>query len=207
MISTRSIAAAFGVVFIGGTMSCAALSQPPTYREKTAAVGGVAGGAAGAIIGSFAGSAVAGGLFGIPIGAVAGYYIGDQMARSEEDGRAQINEREREIDRLRRENERLRRESEDLRPGGRSQSSLSGRDQVASGTNAERVRQAQRALNKMGYEAGPEDGVWNARTQAAVRDFQQTRGLEVTGQLNDRTMQGLGIDQSTAEGQAPRAAR
>lgn len=196
----RSISASFGVVLIGGAMSCGMLSEQPTHREKTAAVGGLAGGAAGAIIGSFAGSAVAGGLFGIPIGAVAGYYIGDQMARSEEDGRAQINEREREIDRLRRENERLRRESEDLRPGARSQSSPGS----AAGANSpERVRQAQRALNKMGYEAGPEDGVWSARTQAAVRDFQQTRGLEATGQLNERTMQGLGI----AEAAEPRTAR
>ena len=63
-----------GVLLIGSA-SCAPLSRPVTQREQTAAVGGLAGGATGAIIGSMAGGAVAGGLFGIPIGAVAGYFV------------------------------------------------------------------------------------------------------------------------------------
>jgi uncharacterized protein YcfJ len=182
-------------------MSCAALSQPPTERERDAAFGGLAGGAAGAIIGSFAGSAVAGGLFGIPIGAVAGYYIGDQLARNEDESRTRMNERDREIDRLRRENERLRRESEDVRPGGAPRASAT----TGSTADAEQIRQAQRALNNMGYDTGPVNGEWNARTQAAVRDFQQTRGLEVTGQLNARTLQGLGVQTGSTSPQAPRA--
>jgi hypothetical protein len=66
------------------------------------------GGAGGAIIGSFAGSAVTGGLFGLPIGALAGYYIGDQMARQNRTEQQRLDEREQEIERLRRENERLR---------------------------------------------------------------------------------------------------
>ena len=81
-----------------------------TQREQTAAVGGLAGGATGAIIGSMAGGAVAGGLFGIPIGAVAGYYVGDQMAREDRMEQARLDEREQELGRLRRENERLRQE-------------------------------------------------------------------------------------------------
>jgi outer membrane protein OmpA-like peptidoglycan-associated protein len=84
------------------------LSRPPTYREQTAGIGGLAGGATGAIIGSFAGSALAGGLFGIPLGAVAGYYIGDQMARGREEREARDRESENELAQLRQENERLR---------------------------------------------------------------------------------------------------
>lgn len=191
MIAKR-IASVFAVVvLVGGTMGCAGtLSQPLSERERDAAFGGIAGGAVGAVIGSLTGSALAGGLFGIPLGAVAGFYIGDQLARNEEESRMRMNERDRELERLRRENERLRRESEDVRPGGRT-SSVTPEQGTAS---TERIRQAQRALNNMGYDSGPADGVWNARTQAAVRDFQQTRGLEVTGQLNERTMRGLGID-------------
>jgi hypothetical protein len=58
------------------------------------------------------GSALAGGLFGIPIGAVAGYYIGDRIAQNNREEQARIEDREREIERLRRENERLRQTQE-----------------------------------------------------------------------------------------------
>ena len=85
------------------------LSRP---REQTAAAGGLAGGATGAIIESFAGGAVTGGLFGMPMGALAGYYVGDQMAREERIEQARLEDREAEIERLRRENERLRRQQE-----------------------------------------------------------------------------------------------
>lgn len=94
-----------GLALLGALSGCAALSSPITQREQTAGIGGLAGGAAGAIIGSFTGSAVAGGLFGIPLGAVAGYFIGDQMSRDRE---AQ-SEKTTELARLREENERLKR--------------------------------------------------------------------------------------------------
>ena len=74
----------------------------------TAGIGGLAGGAAGAIIGSFAGGAVAGGLFGIPLGAVAGYYIGDQMT-GDRDAREAQSQKLDELAQLREENERLKR--------------------------------------------------------------------------------------------------
>jgi len=106
----RAIAMVLGLVLAAGSAGCAQLSRDPTQREQTAAWGGLAGGAAGAIIGSFAGSALAGGLFGIPIGAVAGYYIGDQIASGNKSAQDRTDEREREIERLRQENERLRRQ-------------------------------------------------------------------------------------------------
>jgi Putative peptidoglycan binding domain len=204
MTIAKSIAAAFGVVLVGGTLGCGALSQPFTERERDAGIGALAGGTIGAIIGSVTGSALAGGLIGMPLGAVAGFYVGDQLARADEEERMKASDRDREIERLRRENERLRRESEDVRPrGGRAQSSANPEQ---SGASSEQIRQAQRALNSMGYDSGPADGVWNARTQAAVRDFQQTRGLEATGQLNERTMRGLGIDERAGQTQqAPRS--
>jgi hypothetical protein len=48
----------------------------------------------------------------MPIGALAGYYVGDQMAREERIEQARLEDREAEIERLRRENERLRRQQE-----------------------------------------------------------------------------------------------
>ena len=70
MKGSNTISIAFGVGVVATSMACAPLSRPVTQREQTAAVGGLAGGAGGAIIGSMAGGAVAGGLFGIPIGGV-----------------------------------------------------------------------------------------------------------------------------------------
>ena len=108
----RAMAVVLGLVLLGSLTGCAALSSPPSERERTAAIGGLAGGATGAIIGSFAGSAVAGGLFGIPLGAVAGYFIGDQLASNERAMQARSVDRDDEIERLRQENERLRRQQE-----------------------------------------------------------------------------------------------
>jgi hypothetical protein len=55
------------------------------------------------------GSAVTGGLFGLPLGVVGGYLIGDQVMRNEEMRQARLDANQAEIERLRRENERLRR--------------------------------------------------------------------------------------------------
>jgi outer membrane lipoprotein SlyB len=99
------------LVIATGSVSCAPLSRPVTQREQTAGIGALAGGAGGAIIGSFVGSAVTGGLFGLPIGALAGYYIGDRLSQEDRVAQARIEEREAEIDRLRRDNDRLRREN------------------------------------------------------------------------------------------------
>jgi hypothetical protein len=53
------------------------------------------------------------------------------------------------------------------------------------------VASVQKALNAAGYDAGPADGLMGAHTRAAIRAFQQDRGLEVTGRLDDETRQML----------------
>jgi hypothetical protein len=45
----------------------------------------------------------------------------------------------------------------------------------------ERHRTMQTALNEAGYNAGPADGVWGARSVRALMAFQSDRGLPVTG--------------------------
>jgi hypothetical protein len=178
-----------------------------------------------------AGSALAGGLFGIPLGAAAGWYYGDQLAFAQERDRTRMEERDAELDRLRRENERLRRETDDIRRPSTSQAPASSaperaassdqavssrqageesvsrqasgqrinRGQVASYTQPDQIRQAQMELNKRGFNAGPQDGVWGPETESAIRDFQRSRGLEVTGRLNDRTMKELGVAERSSE--------
>ncbi|HEY0722785.1 MAG TPA: peptidoglycan-binding protein [Pyrinomonadaceae bacterium] len=49
------------------------------------------------------------------------------------------------------------------------------------------VAQAQRRLAELGFDPGPPDGMPGGRTAAALRAFQQQRGLDVTGRLDAAT--------------------
>jgi peptidoglycan hydrolase-like protein with peptidoglycan-binding domain len=48
-------------------------------------------------------------------------------------------------------------------------------------------------LNRLGYSAGPEDGVWNKATGDAMLHFQQAHALEPTGNLNVTSIAALGL--------------
>jgi hypothetical protein len=197
----RNFLTAIGVVLVFGAASCAPqVSTPVTERERTAVIGGLLGGASGALIGSMTGSALAGGLFGIPLGAVAGWYIGDQYDIALTRDRQRFEERDSELDRLRRENERLRRENDDIRRPSAQQGSSSER--LAGGAASDEIRQVQMALNKRGFDVGRQDGLWGPETESALRDFQKSRGLEVTGRLNERTMRELGIEERSGQERA-----
>ena len=88
--------------------------------------------------------------------------------------------------------------------GDRSSSSPASGQEIRSGeatsyTQPAQIRQAQMELNKRGFNAGPQDGVWGPETESAIREFQRSRGLEVTGRLNDRTMKELGVAERSRE--------
>jgi photosystem II stability/assembly factor-like uncharacterized protein len=57
----------------------------------------------------------------------------------------------------------------------------------------DRVRQAQTALERAGYEIGTPDGQLGPRTVTAIKRFQTDRYLPVTGQLDETTLAALGI--------------
>ncbi|MGH7845448.1 MAG: OmpA family protein [Candidatus Binatia bacterium] len=105
------VSVVLGLALLTGSSGCGMLSSP-TEREQSAGVGALAGGVGGAIIGSFTGAAVTGGLFGMPLGALAGYYIGDQWLRDRSTREARNQEADRELAQLRQENERLKRLAE-----------------------------------------------------------------------------------------------
>lgn len=58
------------------------------------------------------------------------------------------------------------------------------------------VRKAQDALKAKGLNPG-DDGRMDAKTQQALRDFQKTNNLPVTGVLDDKTAAKLGISKSS----------
>ncbi|HET9597528.1 MAG TPA: peptidoglycan-binding domain-containing protein [Anaeromyxobacteraceae bacterium] len=57
----------------------------------------------------------------------------------------------------------------------------------------EQVRTVQRSLSERGFAVDP-SGTFDDRTQTALMDFQRARGLPATGNLNNPTIEALGID-------------
>lgn len=68
----------------------------------------------------------------------------------------------------------------------------------ASRYDAAAIRKAQETLNDRGFKAGPPNGVVGERTSAALREFQKSENLAVTGQPNPRTLAALGIRDPSA---------
>lgn len=72
-----------------------------------------------------------------------------------------------------------------------------GRDQqpiTASQLSAEHIRKIQQKLNQEGFHSGQVDGKWGSETQAAIKNFQQSKGIKATGQLDERTLDELGLE-------------
>ncbi|HYE45399.1 MAG TPA: peptidoglycan-binding protein [Caulobacter sp.] len=72
-------------------------------------------------------------------------------------------------------------------PNPSAQSKLAGAPQVGS------VAQAQRALSRLGYYQGPQDGRASPALDGAVRAYQRDQGLPVTGQMDAQTTSRLAI--------------
>jgi peptidoglycan hydrolase-like protein with peptidoglycan-binding domain len=75
---------------------------------------------------------------------------------------------------------------------------------AASGTpgrySAATIRKAQETLNARGFKAGPPNGILGESTATALRAFQKSENLAVTGRLNPRTLRALGIDEPASAG-------
>jgi hypothetical protein len=59
--------------------------------------------------------------------------------------------------------------------------------------NAMQVKQAQQALKTNGHNPGPVDGIMGPQTREAIKDFQNAKGLQATGTLDEQTAQTLGL--------------
>jgi hypothetical protein len=90
--------------------------------------------------------------------------------------------------------------------GGDSQGGDSGEPAALGGTTGdaptvttgelprERVRRVQERLAAAGFDPGPADGIAGPRTRAALRAFQEARGLDPTGEPDGPTLAELGAE-------------
>jgi len=58
------------------------------------------------------------------------------------------------------------------------------------------IMEVQEKLNQQGFNAGQTDGRWGPHTADAVRNYQQQKGLQATGELDRETLASLGISES-----------
>lgn len=58
---------------------------------------------------------------------------------------------------------------------------------------ADRIKEAQRALKARGYYGGAIDGIPGPKTRSGLREFQADNGIDVSGKLNKKTAEKLGV--------------
>jgi len=79
----------------------------------------------------------------------------------------------------------------------RVESSASSSMQSQGTASASVIKQAQQKLSAAGHDAGSADGILGQKTAKALKDFQQAKGIEATGQLDARTLAALGVASGT----------
>ena len=69
--------------------------------------------------------------------------------------------------------------------------------------NSDEVKKLQEALKEKGDDPGAVDGHMGRKTHAAVRAFQKSNGLKVTGSVDKETAGKLGIDLASTATTSP----
>jgi lipid-binding SYLF domain-containing protein/peptidoglycan hydrolase-like protein with peptidoglycan-binding domain len=88
-------------------------------------------------------------------------------------------------------------------PGATTPKKEKGAGKPTSGVMKGKVREAQAALKKEGFDPGPVDGIMGSKTMTALRDFQSHHGLEVTGTINSETEKALMASAGTTSRSKP----
>jgi His-Xaa-Ser repeat protein HxsA len=63
------------------------------------------------------------------------------------------------------------------------------------------VRQVQQALKEKGFDVGQVDGQMGPETESALRQFQQSKGLPQSGNLDQQTLSQLGVEPGATQSQ------
>ena len=93
-------------------------------------------------------------------------------------------------------------------PGREQQLPPSGRDtpKGTEGMSASDIKQVQQALKAKGHDAGT-SGVMDDKTREAIRAFQKAEGLTMTGTVDDKTAQALGVSSKSSSGSGASGSR
>ena len=81
-------------------------------------------------------------------------------------------------------------------PGAGSQEQGTGRmgsQQGATRMSDADIKSVKEALKAKGLNPGPINGTMDSQTQQAIRDFQKTNNLQVTGEVDEQTAAKLGV--------------
>lgn len=70
---------------------------------------------------------------------------------------------------------------------------------VSQGPYAEFIGRVQERLRALGFDAGPVNGDFGTKTQAALAQFQLSRAIPASGQLDDQTLAELGVARDEAD--------
>jgi len=135
-------------------------------QEERAATGGLGGAAAGAVVA---------GPVGAVVGGVAGATAGSVMDEGAEKKVAELTN------------------GDDRRSGSTGRASGDRRSGSSVDLSRDEIRSLQQALNDRGHNIAV-DGVWGQNTRNALREFQQSQGMDATGRPDQRTMAALNID-------------
>ena len=64
---------------------------------------------------------------------------------------------------------------------------------AATSYNRATIKKVQKKLNKYGYDCGDPDGIAGSKTRKAVKKYQQDNDLTVTGTINSKLLDSLGV--------------
>lgn len=67
----------------------------------------------------------------------------------------------------------------------------------------DKVKAIQEALKTKGFDPGAADGVIGPKTNQALRDFQKSQNLQVTGRIDEKTSSALGVDAASMGSSSP----
>jgi peptidoglycan hydrolase-like protein with peptidoglycan-binding domain len=68
---------------------------------------------------------------------------------------------------------------------------------VSPGPYAELTKRVQEKLRELGFDAGPVNGDFGSKTQAALAQFQLSRNLPASGQRDEQTLAELGVERDS----------
>jgi peptidoglycan hydrolase-like protein with peptidoglycan-binding domain len=81
------------------------------------------------------------------------------------------------------------------------------KDKVTPFVIKDEIKKMQETLRNKGHYRGPVDGVFGLQTRAGIREYQEVKNLPITGQVDARTADGLGVRPESTWGNSENTGR